>query len=84
MRIRSRLLELPICGWGAMGRALHYALPKRHRCTSENDLCTSAQLLGQPRLYLRLLTHRGGEAALQGVVRLTITREVRAAFGLGF
>jgi hypothetical protein len=52
------------------------------RCRKQG---TSAQPLDQPHLYLRLLAQRGGEADLQGVVSLTITRgEVRAAYGLDF
>ena len=45
---------------------------------------TSALPLAQPHLDLRLLSERGGEADLQAVVTLIITRGVHAAYGLRF
>jgi hypothetical protein len=44
----------------------------------------SASPLGQHHLDLWLLTHRGGEADLQGVSVRIGDKEVRAAYGLDF
>jgi hypothetical protein len=48
-------------------------------CTKPRAQGTSTLAQVERHLDLRLLSYRGGEAALQAVVRSTITREVRAA-----
>src|SRR5215212_9009885 len=58
------------------GVASGYELPKKHLLRADEQL-TSAKLLDQRHLDLRLLAHRGGEANRQGFVILSCTYQAK-------